>query len=160
MVKKLVKKLAMNKEEKWARFYALRLPEIEDKASSQKAIVGEDEKSWKCKKLAKAKKLEVEGEGTGNELKGKGNEATQEDNLGSEHASSMSSDEDMMAEMDKHLEAVKKGTEDEHLETLKDQGAENELEGEGSGNEQFCSACGQQRPERGIVECKACGSKN
>ena len=117
-----------------------------------KVIVMKGEKGWKAEKehkkqqvIKKAKNLEVESQGTGIELEGKGNEDEADgERLGDEHTS-MSSDEDMQAEIEEHVKKCK---------------TENKLEGEGSENEQYCSDCGEKRPERGIVECKACGSVN
>ena len=166
-----VKNLAMKREEmkevKWAKWFAERQPAIEQNKNSgkpivksqqaNKVVVKEAEKTWRTKKqqfIEKAKNLEVEG---------KGNE---DESLGEEHASDMTGDEDMQAEIEKHIEAEGEGTENkqegegtEHTAPKEGEGTENEPDGEGSCL-QRCSACGWKRPDRGIVECKACGAMN
>jgi hypothetical protein len=172
-VKNVTKKREMQaqkKEDDWAIWYAARHGHLEEGKNLGKAIVMKGENSWRSKKgelkkqqvIKKAKNLEVQSEGTGIELEGKGNEDDDGgERLGDEHTS-MSSDEDMQAEIEEHLkrEETQLETQNEMEETQNEKGEETQLVGEGSENEQHCSDCGEQRPERGIVECKACGSKN
>jgi hypothetical protein len=153
---------AQDKEDHWAQWWRARQGEgtvlnkntgkpLVRAQQSQKGVYKErkfpNAKNYHAKK--KARNLEVEGKGTGNELEGKGNEDDDDsEHLGDEHPSDMTSDEDMQAEIETH-QALKEG------ET--EQGTE--LEDEGSCL-QRCSACGWKRPDRGIVECVACGTVN
>jgi hypothetical protein len=71
-------------------------------------------------------------------------EKCEEESLGLEHASSMSSDENMQVEIEEHLAALKK-----------DEGTENELEGEGSGVEQPTQASAWiAKKSKREVECE------
>jgi hypothetical protein len=167
-----VKNLAMKRDEmkelKWAKWWAERKPAIEqDKQSgtigrvskplvqseqAKKVIAMKAEESRMSEKqqlIKKTKNLKVESEVTGNELEGKGNEDDDDEHasedLGEEHASDMTSDEDMQVEIEKHIEAEGEGTENKQ---------------EGESPRQRCSACGWKRPDQGIVECKACGAVN
>jgi hypothetical protein len=161
---------AQDKEDHWARWWSARQGEgtVLNKNTGKPLVRAQQSKKGVYKErkfpnaknqhtIKKAKNLEVEGKGTGNELEGKGNEDDDDsEHLGDEHPSDMTSDEDMQAEIEAHLAANKEGE-----GTLKEGETEQgtELEDEDSCL-QRCSACGWKRPDRGIVECVACGTVN